>query len=108
LYTKLDGTTTDVYSAGDRAFTGKTHMLNMKEDLVCNSLTKDLMFQLILFSTGNYTYNYMWSNMNADGNAPTRNQAVNAFDYWTPTNTTATRPAQDFLESTLILSQIDI
>jgi hypothetical protein len=24
LYTKLDGTTTDVYSAGDRAFTGKT------------------------------------------------------------------------------------
>jgi hypothetical protein len=21
--------------------------------------------------------------MNADGNAPTRNQAVNAFDYWT-------------------------
>jgi hypothetical protein len=48
-----------------------------------------------VFKQGNYTYNYMWSNMNADGNAPTRNQAVNAFDYWTPTNTTATRPAQD-------------
>jgi hypothetical protein len=46
----------------------------------------------------------MWSNMNADGNAPTRNQAVNAFDYWTATNTTATRPApRQLSESTLIL-----
>jgi hypothetical protein len=34
----------------------------------------------------------MWSNMNVDENVPTRNQAVNAYDYWAPTNTTAARP----------------
>jgi hypothetical protein len=34
LYTKLDGTTTDVYSAGDRVFTGKTPYAKYEEDLV--------------------------------------------------------------------------
>jgi hypothetical protein len=38
------------------------------------------------------TYNPCATNMNADGNVPTRNQAVNALDYWTATNTTASRP----------------
>jgi hypothetical protein len=82
-----------MYSAGDRVFTGKPLMLNMKVVLVCNLRTKgfDLSTDFV-FKQGNYTYNYMWSNMNADGNAPTRNQAVNALDYWTATNTTASRP----------------
>jgi hypothetical protein len=51
LYTKLDGTTTDVYSAGDRAFTGKTPYAKYEGGFGINSLTKDLMFQLILFSS---------------------------------------------------------
>jgi hypothetical protein len=80
----------------------KLHMLNMKEDLVCNSLKGFDVSTDFVFKQGNYTYNYMWSNMNADGNAPTRNQAVNAFDYWTPIQLLP----QDQLkttESTLIL-----
>jgi hypothetical protein len=64
---------------GDRAFTGKTPYAKYEGGFGCN-LTKDLMFQLILFSR-NYTYNYMWSNMNADGNAPTKPSS--GFDYWT-------------------------
>jgi hypothetical protein len=51
-------------------FTGKTLMLNMKVVLVCNLRYKgfDLSTDFV-FKQGNYTYNYMWSNMNADGNA---------------------------------------
>ncbi|TDE54286.1 SusC/RagA family TonB-linked outer membrane protein [Flavobacterium sp. GT3P67] len=93
LYTKLDGTTTDVYSAGDRVFTGKTPYAKYEGGFGMQFAYKgfDLSTDFV-FKQGNYTYNYMWSNMNADGNAPTRNQAVNAFDYWTSSNTTASRP----------------
>jgi hypothetical protein len=46
-----------------------------------------------VFKQGNYTYNYMWF-MNADGNAQ-QEIAVNALDYWTATNTTASDRFQD-------------
>jgi TonB-linked SusC/RagA family outer membrane protein len=93
LYTKLDGTKTDVYSAGDRVFTGKTPYAKYEGGFGMQFTYKGFdMSTDFVFKQGNYTYNYMWSNMNADGNAPTRNQAVNALDYWTPTNTTASRP----------------
>ncbi len=53
-----------------------------------------------VFKQGNYTYNYMWQNMNSDGSAPKRNQAVNAFDYWTASNPTASLPAPIQLSGT--------
>ena len=93
LYTKLDGTTTDVYSAGYRVFTGKTPYAKYEGGFGMQFAYKGFDISTdFVFKQGNYTYNYMWSNMNADGNAPTRNQAVNAFDYWTTSNTTASRP----------------
>jgi hypothetical protein len=40
LYTKLDGTTTDVTVLVIEHLQVKLHMLNMKVDLVCNLLTR--------------------------------------------------------------------
>jgi TonB-linked SusC/RagA family outer membrane protein len=94
LYRKLDGTLTDVYSAGDRAFTGKTPYAKHEGGFGMQFAYKGFDISTdFVFKEGNYTYNYMWQNMNADGAAPTRNQAVNAFDFWTATNTTASLPA---------------
>jgi TonB-linked SusC/RagA family outer membrane protein len=94
MYKKLDGTLTDVYSAGDRAFTGKTPYAKYEGGFGMQFAYKGFDVSTdFVFKEGNYTYNYMWQNMNADGNAPARNQAVNAFDYWTATNTTASLPA---------------
>jgi TonB-linked SusC/RagA family outer membrane protein len=94
LYKKLDGTLTDVYSAGDRAFTGKTPYAKHEGGFGMQFAYKGFDISTdFVFKEGNYTYNSMWQNMNADGNAPSRNQAVNAFDYWTATNTTASLPA---------------
>ena len=94
MYRKLDGTLTDVYSSGDRAFTGKTPYAKYEGGFGMQFAYKgfDLSTDFV-FKQGNYTYNYMWQNMTADGSAPFRNQAVNAFDFWTATNTTATLPA---------------
>jgi len=38
-------------------------------------------------------YNYMWYNLNNDGSDDSVNQAVDMFNYWTPTNTNAANPA---------------
>jgi len=94
MYKKLDGTLTDVYSAGDRAFTGKTPYAKYEGGFGMQFSYKgfDLSTDFV-FKEGNYVYNYMWQNMNADGASPNRNQAVNAADFWTLTNTTASRPA---------------
>ncbi|WP_426064058.1 SusC/RagA family TonB-linked outer membrane protein [Flavobacterium sp. DSP2-3-1] len=93
-YTKLDGTVTDVYSAGDRAFTGKTPYAKYEGGFGMQFAYKGFDISTdFVFKQGNYTYNYMWQNMVADGAAPNRNQAVAAFDYWTATNTTASLPA---------------
>jgi TonB-linked SusC/RagA family outer membrane protein len=93
MYRKLDGSLTDVYSAGDRAFTGKTPYAKLEGGFGMQFAYKgfDLSTDFV-FKQGNYIYNYMWQNMNADGSSPNRNQAVDALDYWTPTNTTASRP----------------
>lgn len=94
MYTKLDGTVTDVYSAGDRVFTGKTPYAKYEGGFGMQFAYKGFDISTdFVFKEGNYTYNYMWQNMTADGAAPNRNQAVAAFDYWTPTNTTASLPA---------------
>lgn len=94
MYKKLDGTLTDVYSAGDRAFTGKTPYAKYEGGFGMQFAYKGFDISTdFVFKQGNYTYNYMWQNMVADGNAPNRNQAVAAFDYWTATNTTASLPA---------------
>jgi hypothetical protein len=85
---------TDVYSAGDRAFTGKTPYAKYEGGFGMQFAYKGFDISTdFVFKQGNYTYNYMWQNMVADGNAPNRNQAVAAFDYWTATNTTASLPA---------------
>ena len=95
LYYKLDGTVTDVYSDDDNVLLeGKTPYakyeggFGMEYNYKGFSVAADFSFK-----QGNYVYNYMWFNMNADGAAPSRNQAVDMFDYWTPTNTTASNPA---------------
>jgi hypothetical protein len=64
-----------VYSAGDRVLLVKLLMLKHEGGfLVCNLLIKDLIISTdFVFKEGNYTYNYMWYNMNADG-AAQRNQ----------------------------------
>jgi len=93
-YTKLDGTTTSVYTENDRVLTGKTPYAKHEGGFGLQFSHKGFDISTdFVFKEGNYVYNYMWQNMNADGAAPTRNQAVDAFDYWTPTNTDATRPA---------------
>lgn len=93
-YTKLDGTVTDVYSAGDRVFTGKTPYAKYEGGFGMQFAYKGFDISTdFVFKQGNYTYNYMWQNMTADGAAPNRNQAVAAFDFWTATNTTASLPA---------------
>ena len=93
-YTKLDGTVTSTYSENDRVLTGKTPYAKYEGGFGFQFSHKG--FELstdFVFKQGNYTYNYMWQNMNADGAAPTRNQAVNAFDYWTASNPNASLPA---------------
>jgi TonB-linked SusC/RagA family outer membrane protein len=93
-YTKLDGTTTSVYTENDRVLTGKTPYAKHEGGFGLQFSHKGFDISTdFVFKEGNYVYNYMWYNMNADGASPTRNQAVDAFDFWTPTNTDATRPA---------------
>ena len=93
-YTKLDGSTTSVYTENDRVLTGKTPYAKYEGGFGLQFSHKgfDLSTDFV-FKEGNYVYNYMWFNMNADGAAPTRNQAVDAFDYWTTINPDASRPA---------------
>ena len=93
-YIKLDGTTTSVYTENDRVLTGKTPYAKHEGGFGLQFSHKGFDISTdFVFKEGNYVYNYMWQNMNADGAAPTRNQAVDAFDYWTTLNTDATRPA---------------
>ena len=93
-YTKLDGTATSVYNATDRVLSGKTPYAKYEGGfgLQFSHRGFDISTDFV-FKEGNYIYNYMWQNMNADGAAPTRNQAVNVLDYWTTINTDATRPS---------------
>ena len=94
MYRKLDGTLTDVYSAGDRVVTGKTPYakyeggFGMKFDYKGFDLSTDFVFK-----EGNYIYNNMWQDANADGGAGDANQTVGAADFWTLTNTTSSRPS---------------
>jgi TonB-linked SusC/RagA family outer membrane protein len=92
-YRKLDGTITTTFSDNDRVLTGKTPYAKYEGGFGFQFSHKgfDLSTDFV-FKQGNYTFNYMWQNMTADGAAPTRNQAVAAFDYWTPTNTNASLP----------------
>jgi TonB-linked SusC/RagA family outer membrane protein len=92
-YRKLDGSVTSTFTENDRVLTGKTPYAKYEGGFGFQFTHKgfDLSTDFV-FKQGNYTYNYMWQNMTADGSAPTRNQAVAAFDYWTPTNTDASLP----------------
>ncbi len=92
-YRKLDGTTTTTFSDNDRVLTGKTPYAKYEGGFGFQFSHKgfDLSTDFV-FKQGNYTYNYMWQNMNADGQSPTRNQSVTAFDFWTPANTNASLP----------------
>lgn len=93
-YTKLDGTTTSVYTENDRVLTGKTPYAKYEGGFGLQFSHKGFDISTdFVFKQGNYIFNYMWYNMNADGASPTRNQAVDAFDYWTLTNTDAKNPA---------------
>jgi TonB-linked SusC/RagA family outer membrane protein len=107
LYTKLDGTTTDVYSAGDRVFTGKSPYAKYEGGFGMQFTYKGFDVSTdFVFKQGNYIYNYMWANMTSDGtNVTGQNQATAAFDYWTPTNTDASLPAPRQL-SGVVSSQV--
>ncbi len=94
LYRHLDGTIDDQYSDNDRVLTGKTPYakyeggFGMEFKYYGFDLATDFTFK-----QGNYSYNYIWQNLNNDGTDLYVNQAVDAFDYWTPTNTNASNPA---------------
>lgn len=92
-YRKLDGTITSVYTENDRVLNGKTPYAKYEGGFGFQFSHRgfDLSTDFV-FKEGNYIYNYMWQNMNADGASPTSNQAVDAFDFWTPTNTDAVNP----------------
>ena len=93
-YRKLDGSITSTYTENDRILTGKTPYAKYEGGFGFQFSHKGFDVSTdFVFKDGNYTYNYMWQNMVADGTAPARNQAVDAFDYWTPTNTDAKYPA---------------
>lgn len=92
-YRKLDGTTTSVYTENDRVLTGKTPYAKYEGGFGLQFSHKGFDISTdFVFKEGNYIYNNMWQNMNADGASPTRNQAVDAFDYWSVINTDAKNP----------------
>ena len=94
LYRKLDGSVTDQFSADDSILTGKTPYAKYEGGfgLEFKAYGFDLAADFN-FKQGNYVYNYMWFNMVNDGFDLDSNQAVDAFDYWTPQNTDAAHPA---------------
>ena len=106
LYTKLDGTKTDVYSAGDRVFTGKTPYAKYEGGFGMQFAYKGFDISTdFVFKQGNYIYNYMWANMTSGGTNVFSNQASIELNYWTPTNTTASQPAPRQL-SGIVSSQV--
>jgi TonB-linked SusC/RagA family outer membrane protein len=94
LYYKLDGTTTDVFSDEDNVMTGKTPYAKYEGGFGAEFTYKGFSISAdFTFKQGNYVYNYMWFNLNNDGSDDGVNQAVDMFNYWTPTNTNAANPA---------------
>lgn len=94
LYQSIDGTVTDVYSDDDRVLTGKTPYAKYEGGfgLEFKAYGFDVAADFN-FKQGNYVMNYMWSNMVNDGIDADQNQAVDAFDFWTPENPGAEYPA---------------
>ena len=94
-YTKLDGTTTSVYTENDRILTGKTPYAKYEGGFGALFSYKGFDISAdFVFKEGNYVYNQPWANVNSDGaNTGSRNQSVTAFDYWTTLNTDALNPA---------------
>ncbi len=94
LYKSLDGSITDEFSSDDSVLTGKTPYAKYEGGFGLEfkaygfDLTADFNFK-----QGNYVYNYMWLNMVNDGIDIDSNQAIDAFDYWTPTNPNAENPS---------------
>lgn len=94
LYRKLDGTITDEFSDDDRVLTGKTPYAKYEGGfgLEFKAYGFDLAADFN-FKQGNYIMNYMWWNMVNDGIDADQNQAVDAFDFWSPENPGAENPA---------------
>jgi TonB-linked SusC/RagA family outer membrane protein len=94
LYYKLDGSVTDVYSDDDNVMTGKSPYAKYEGGFGAEFNFKGFSVAAdFTFKQGNYVYNYMWFNLNNDGSDDGVNQAVDQFNYWTPTNTNAENPA---------------
>lgn len=94
LYYDKDGNITNVYSSDDRVLLDKTQYakyeggFGMQFDFKGFDLSTDFVFK-----QGNYTYNLRYRDLLTDGVSIADNQIVDAFDYWTPTNTDASLPA---------------
>jgi TonB-linked SusC/RagA family outer membrane protein len=93
-YLTKDGVVTTTFSDNDRVLSGKTPYAKHEGGFGMNFSHKGFDISTdFVFKEGNYTYNYMWWNMNADGSSVNRNQAVDAFDFWTIDNPNATLPS---------------
>ncbi len=93
-YRKLNGTLTDVFDNNDRISTGKTPYAKYEGGFGMQFYHKGFDISTdFVFKEGNYTYNLIWFNLVSDGVGIQRNQAVDSFDFWTATNTSASLPA---------------
>ncbi len=94
LYYDLTGATTNVYLASNRQISDKSPYAKYEGGFGMEFEYKG--FELgtdFTFKNGNYIYNLRYSDLVSDGGNILANQAVDAFDYWTPTNTNASLPA---------------
>ncbi len=95
LYYDINGDITNVYSTSDRVLLkDKTPYakyeggFGMEFEFKGFDISTDFVFK-----QGNYIYNLRYRDLLTDGVSIADNQAVAAFDYWTPTNTDASLPA---------------
>ena len=95
LYYDIDGNITNVYSAANRVeLKGKTPYAKYEGGFGTEFTYKgfDIAADFV-FKQGNYSYNLKYRDLLTDGTSIGDNQIVDAFDYWTPTNTDASLPA---------------
>lgn len=95
LYYDIDGNITNVYSTADRVeLKDKTPYAKYEGGFGAEFTYKgfDIAADFV-FKQGNYSYNLKYRDLLTDGSVISDNQIVDAFDYWTPTNTDASLPA---------------
>ena len=95
LYYTKDGDITNVYSSSDRVLLeGKTQYAKYEGGFGMEFEYKGFDISTdFVFKQGNYTYNLRYRDLETDGVSIVDNQVSSAFDYWTPTNTSASLPA---------------